>query len=288
MGRTHLALLLSGMTLLVVPASASAVPTVTIGNNPVVAEGNELIYEVSLSEAPTSRVSVNIQTSAAYSYATAGVDYLAKSQKLVFAAGQSMRPFKVTTIDDATDDRDTAFNGEYVWAHITGVSAGLALPPDDLGNQSPLDRWGLGVMLDNDGMPTLTMSNNPVALEGSPLDFTLSLSHPSDYVITAKVHTVLGYSMASADDFTAASDTLTFSPGSTVRTFTVQTVQDALLEPLSNGFGPGEYISVHTYEVGDDDPDAERVTWLEFTNNMYLDDLWALGFIDNTDDVPAP
>ena len=284
MGRTHLALLLSGMTMLAMPASASAVPTVTIGNNPVVAEGNALVYNVSLSAVPTGRVTVWIETNVAFSYATAGSDYLAKSQKLVFAAGQSSRPFTVTTINDATDDRDTGFNGEYVWAHVTAVN-GLDLAPDFVSNSSLADLWGLGVITDDDGAPTLAMSDNPVAPEGDPLNFTVSLSHPSDFAITAKVK--IDPAFSPVGDYVAADETLTFSPGSTSRTFSVQTVEDEVFEPDSN-LGAGELIWAHVYEYGDNDPDAVRVTATDFISNANLTDLWSMGFIGNDDALPTP
>lgn len=253
-------------------------PTVTIADNPQVAEGGNLVYTVQLAYAAASTVTVSIGTDAGFSLATAGSDYTPNSSTLTFLAGETSKTFTVATIDDNRDDIDTGFNGEYVWAHITSVTGPVTLPVDFTTNLATDDRWGLGVILDDELAPTLTLSNNPVAAEGSPLDFTVTLSHPSDYTLTAALDTEEGFNDLS--DYTPKAENLVFSPGETSETFSVDTTQDATYEGPTT-LGPGDGIWVHVDSIT-----GGPVLSTDFTTNLATDDLWSLGFIDDTSDAP--
>ena len=200
------------------------------------------------------------------------------SATLTFLVGQTSKTFTVASIDDVRDDIDTGFNGEYVWSHITLVSGPVTLPVDFTTNLAANDRWGLGVILDDEASPTLTLSNNPVAAEGSPLDFTVSLSHPSDYPIGAAMDTEEGFN--DTGDYTPKTANLVFSPGETSETFTVETTQDASYEGPTT-LGPGDGIWVHVDSIT-----GGPVQSTDFTTNLATNDLWSLGFIDDTADTP--
>ena len=63
------------------------------------------------------------------------------------------------------------------------------------------------------------------ATEGDPVEFAVTLSAASGKTVTVNWATT-GGTATSDTDFTAASDTLTFMPGVTAETITVQTIED--------------------------------------------------------------
>ena len=88
---------------------------------------------------------------------------------------------------------------------------------------------GHGVVLDDDGGVPKVRPGAGSAPEGSSLTIPVRLSHPSSTPVSvawrAAAHT------ASADDFVAASGTLTFAAGQTEATVTIATTADDLDEP---------------------------------------------------------
>lgn len=80
--------------------------------------------------------------------------------------------------------------------------------------------------------PTLSIGD-AVAGEGGALTFTVTRSGGTAGVTTATFATQLfpGSGAAQANDFTANSGTVTFAAGETIKTITIQTTADALLEP---------------------------------------------------------
>ena len=70
--------------------------------------------------------------------------------------------------------------------------------------------------------------SNASATEGGAVDFTVSLDQPSANPITVDYATA-NNTAAAPGDYTAATGTVTFAPGDTSETVTVQTIDDATL-----------------------------------------------------------
>ena len=81
---------------------------------------------------------------------------------------------------------------------------------------------------DDDDPPSVSVADT-AATEGDPVEFTVTLSAASGRTVTVDAATSIGSSdTAAAGDFTAVSaTTLTFVPGDTAETVTVQTTEDA-------------------------------------------------------------
>ena len=72
------------------------------------------------------------------------------------------------------------------------------------------------------------------------------------------------------------------TPGPEIsETFSVDTTQDAIYEGPTT-LGPGEGIWVHLDSIT-----GGPVQWTDFTTNLATNDLWSLGFIDDTTDAPS-
>lgn len=70
-------------------------------------------------------------------------------------------------------------------------------------------------------------------LNTTPMSYTVSLSAPSSQTVTVNYGTVDGTAVAGSD-YTAASGTLTFAPGETSKTITVQVLRDTVGESTEN------------------------------------------------------
>ena len=147
--------------------------------------------------------------------AQAGADYTAASGTLLFADGEASKTFTVTLAADALDETD-----ESVQLSLGSPTAGVAL-----GRSTALLIIG-----DDDAAPTVGVAGDLQLVEGTggttPAVFTVSLSAASGRDVTVSLATVAGTAAAGAD-FTGGTGTLTFLPGQTSLTATVQVVGDA-------------------------------------------------------------
>ena len=93
-------------------------------------------------------------------------------------------------------------------------------------SQYPLD-WVTArlTIIDDDGEPSLSIAD-AAADEGDAMTFTVTLDAASGKTVTVAYSTIDGSGTAESTDYTAASGTLTFAPGVTSETFTVDTATD--------------------------------------------------------------
>ncbi len=144
--------------------------------------------------------------------AVAPGDYTATSANLTVPKGETTGYLNVPIIDDVRDEEDAeTFT-------VTGATGGGG----EL-NSGGVKTVAIG---DDDVMPTVDVADAGTATEGSPLDFTVSLSAPSDRTVTVVADTVDGSAVAGADYDPVASQTVTFLPGESSRTVTVATRPD--------------------------------------------------------------
>jgi hypothetical protein len=76
--------------------------------------------------------------------------------------------------------------------------------------------------------PTLSISDAPTVVEGGTLAFTVTLSAASAGAVTANYDFI--YGTATAADHSATAGSITFAPGETIKTISVPTVDDAIVE----------------------------------------------------------
>jgi hypothetical protein len=190
-----------------------AAPTVSVADAPNRPEGGSAhSFQVSLSSASGKQVKVNYAT--ANGTASAPGDYTAKSGTLTFAAGQTTKTVTVRNAQDALDENDETF------------TLALSNPV----NATVADGSGQTSILDDDVAPSLAISDSLSQTEGGPShSFQVTLSAPSGRTVTVAYATEDGSAQAPGD-YTAKSDTLTFSPGETTKTVLVASSQDSLDE----------------------------------------------------------
>jgi hypothetical protein len=192
-------------------------PTIAISDAAVTeAAGASAVFSVTLSAPSVQTVTVNFAT--AQGTATAGSDYTTTTGTVSFAPGTTTQTIIVPLVDNAVNEADETFTVTLSGA----VNAGIA------------DASGLATIADDDPLPTLSI-NDVAVTEGNTgnvnMTFTVTLSPASGRTVTVAYATadVAGGATASVD-YNAASNTLTFSAGTTSRTFTVTVRPDTVPE----------------------------------------------------------
>ena len=199
-----------------------APPSIAI-NDVSLTEGNggtaTLTFTATLSVASGKTVTVAYAT--ADGTATAPADYTAASGTVTFTAGQTSRPVAITVRGDTLDEFDETFA-----VNLSGPT-----------NASIADSQGVGTILDNDAAPSFTINNVNVAevdAGTATATFTATLSAASGKTVTVDYATSDVTATAPAD-YTAASGTLTFPPGTTTRTIPI-TLQGDVLDEVNETY----------------------------------------------------
>ena len=200
--------------------AVGALPTLSI-NNVNANEGNAgttpFVFTVTLSAASASTVTVNYAT--ADGTATSGSDYAATSGTLTFNPGITTQTITVNVNGDTTVEPNEPF------------VVNLSVPT----NATIATAQGTGTIVNDDVAPLPTLSiNNVNANEGNagttPFVFTVTLSAASASTVTVNYATADG-TATSGSDYAATSGTLTFNPGITTQTITVNVNGDTTVEP---------------------------------------------------------
>lgn len=196
------------------PASCNGpVPTVSIGDG-VVTEGGTATFTVSLSAASAQAISVVAST--ADGTAVAGSDYTARANVTInFPAGSTSQSFSVVTVNDTAVEATETF------------VVNLANPV----NATLGDGQGVGTINDNDVAATPTVSIDDVNVtEGGTALFTVSLSAPTNQVVTVVASTGNGSAVAPGDYTARGNVVVTLPAGSTSQSFSVSTIDDFKIE----------------------------------------------------------
>ena len=213
------------------PAPLVGIGTITENGTPVVAISGPVTYNeaagtasytVTLSNPSATAVSVAFAT--ADGTASAGADYLAKSDTLTFAPGAPLtQTVTVAILNDAV------FEGAEIFSVNLSTPVGATL-----GNASSLttivDNGG-GIGGTDDDTPRLSVSGPAVIDEAADTaTYTVTLSNPSTAPVTVNFATADG-SATAGSDYTAASGSLTFAPGAPLtQTVTVAITNDSVFE----------------------------------------------------------
>jgi probable HAF family extracellular repeat protein len=184
----------------------ASLPSLAI-NNVSVTEGSGgtvgATFTVRLS-AP-SPVPVTVTYATADGTAAAGRDYVAASDTLTFAPGETSKTIVVGVIGDRTDECDETF----------AVNLSAAANATLAGSGQ-----GVGTILDDDPPPGVAIGDASV-VEGDSgykyMVFTVILSAASEKPITLSYATSDGTAKLSDHDYAARSGTLAFAPGQTTQ-----------------------------------------------------------------------
>jgi CSLREA domain-containing protein len=151
--------------------------------------------------------------------ARAGLDYVATNGTVSFAPGELTKSFVVQLINDATDEETQAFN-----VTLSNPTGGVALG----GNSTTSIN-----IFDDDRMPTAFAGPSLIVTEGNTgttqAVFSILLGRASEKPLTVRYSTADG-TATSPQDFEAASGQVTFAPGETVKTVSVNVSGDTLPE----------------------------------------------------------
>ena len=222
-------------------------------NGGSVFEGGSVTFTVSLEFALPDAATVQYSTSIESSDTASSDDFTATSaQTLTIPAGDTRATITIATTDDTTAEDDETFT-----VTLSNPSSNASL-----GTVTS----ATGTILDNDGKPELSIEDAS-GVEGTSLDFTVSMNHATGSDVTVQYSTSIESSdTASANDFTAANAaTLTIAAGDTSGTISIAATQDdrdeddeTLTVTLSNPSSNAELGSPTsaTGTIEDDDTNA--------------------------------
>lgn len=140
-------------------------------------------------------------------------DYTETSGKLIFSPGETTKTITVPVIGNTANEADETFQ-----VNLSGAK-----------NASIADGQGIGTISNDDPLPSLSVGNISVN-EGGNATFTVSLSAASGQPVTVKYATLDGTATTANQDYTAATDTLTFASGETSKSVVIATTNDTRYE----------------------------------------------------------
>ena len=182
-------------------------------------EGNTgpsaLAFTVRLSNAYDIPVAVDFATADAS--AQAGTDYAAAAGTLTFSPGESERRITVLVHGDRLVEPTETFA-----VNLSGATNALVA-----------DGQGIGAILDDE--PRIRISSYVAMAEGRKnrttlFTFTVTLSIAYDQPVTVSYRTANGTATTGDNDYVAKSGTLTFAPGETTKTITIEVKGDSKRE----------------------------------------------------------
>jgi len=146
-------------------------------------------------------------------------DYASTSGTLSFLPG------------DTTKNVDVTVNGDT--KHETGETFTVDLSAAV--NASIADNQGVGTITNDDQVPDISVDDHVAAEGNNPatttMTFNVTLSNPSDHIVTVDYATTDGTATTADGDYVAASGTVTFNPGQTAKTVDVTVNGDDTTEP---------------------------------------------------------
>jgi probable HAF family extracellular repeat protein len=193
-------------------------PALSIANAPAVTEGNggtrAATFTVTLSATSTRTISVAYATSNGTS--AAGSDYQAASGTLTFAPGETSKTITVLVNGDRLGESNETF------------AVNLTSPT----NATIADGQGQVTIVDDE--PRISISD-VTRSEGrrnktTLFTFTVTLSAAYDQPVTMSYATANGTATTSDNDYIARTGTLTFAPGETSKTITIDVKGDSKKE----------------------------------------------------------
>jgi hypothetical protein len=155
---------------------------------------------------------VTVHYAVANGSAAAGSDYAASSGDVIIAAGQTSQPITVAIIGDRVPESTETF-----FVNLSNAT-----------NATIVDDQGTGTIVDDE--PRVSISD-VTGTEGNGKKttlfvFTVTLSAAYDQPVTVSYRTANGAATTSNNDYVAKTGTLTFAPGETTKTITIEVKGD--------------------------------------------------------------
>ena len=199
-----------------------ATPTIEIadvtGTEGAFTDG-QLEFVVTSTPAATAETIVEYSTS--NGTAIAPSDYTETSGTLTFAVGDKRKFIQVPIINDNSNE-----NSETFTITLTNMTTNATIGT------------ATGTIVDNDDLPSLSISERIVSTEGSSSNngqatLVVRLSEPSGKSVTVQYATQQD-TATEGTDYTAKTGTVTFQPGETSQYITIDFIADAVDETLAN------------------------------------------------------
>ncbi|MEZ8149428.1 immunoglobulin-like domain-containing protein, partial [Enterovibrio norvegicus] len=233
-------------------------PTLTLTGDAEVTEGAEASYTLTISEAPTSDLTVTVVVG--HKTSEDG-DVTPVTRDVVIAAGATSTDFTVATLDDSileTND-DDVFE-----VSVTGTAGGgFEVLPD---NPSAVETTINEDTISTD-KPTLTLTGDSEVTEGAEASYTLSVSEAPTTDLTVTV--VVGHKTSEDGDITPVTRSVVIAAGTTSTDFTVATLDDSILETSDDDVFEVSVTGTSGggFEVLPDNPSAVETTINEDTTS---------------------
>lgn len=196
---------------------------------------------VSLDQVVDSLVQVDFVT--ADQTAVAVTDYLQTSGTLTFNSGETTKTITVNLVDNDQLEADETFLVNLLNLQSEGLAISLA------DSQAK-------VTIHDDDQATLSIDDLTVDEDAGTVNLTVSLDHPVPGAITVDFETLNGTALSTAD-YTATSGTLTFDPGQTTQTITLEILNDDLNEAAESFFVNLTNLQANGYQVNLVDAQSE-------------------------------
>ena len=180
-----------------------------ISNSPIFTGSTTLPLTFTISLDAPSAKTVTVDYATAGGTATADGDFVSATGTVTFNPGETSKTVTIDIIGDPIDEFDEQF------------TVNLSNPTF----ATIIDNQGVGTIIDDDPLPTLRIFDD-IVIEGDTVEFTLKLSGPSEKPITVDFATQDGTAFFPGD-YDVSVGTVTFNPGDTEKTITVNTLLDA-------------------------------------------------------------
>ena len=194
------------------------VPSLSI-DDATATEANPVLFTVRLDAASGRDVTATFATAkhnAGSDPADPGIDYVSAPGTLLIPAGSREATIQIATIDDTIAEHDESF----------------LVKIENPVNALIKDGTALGLILDDEGLPRLSVADLEVFEDKGPAKLTVSLTRTSSDAITVGYRTVDGTATVpdpdnnDLGDYTFTSGTLTIATGETSGTIDVPLVND--------------------------------------------------------------
>jgi hypothetical protein len=225
-------------------------PQPTVAFNAASSSGSESVtavtLPVSLSAASGRSVTVNYAVTGGTATG-GGVDYTLASGTLTFNAGTTTQNISVAIVNDTASEPSET------------IQVTLSSPSNATLGTNTVHTY---TILDNDTLVSFGAASSSGAESATAVNIPVSLSNASSQTISVNYAVTGGTATGGGTDYTLASGTLTFAPGTTTQNIALsvnddalneanETVQITLSSPVNASLGA---TSVHTYTITDNDP----------------------------------
>ena len=253
------------------PPDLGSLPSLSIADTSGTEDSANLAFDVSLSKAVSATIAVDFRTVSGGT-ATANADYQEANHRILFAAGETVKPGSVALVEDADDDAGETVNVEITNARVI-TPRGAEFGPLSITRAQATGTIDAPAS-SKTPLPNVNMriENTSGSERGGWLHFTIKLSRALDEYVCYDFETLgTGTAAEGADYLQRPKSTLWQPPGVTEWTEFVRILDDS----IDDG---GETVQVRISDAELCDDASKTVT---------ISRADATGTITNSDPIPA-